>query len=197
MHGGSYCTPQEAGHIATYTDDWLLASASHQGALENTQLLLQHLERLGFRVNQEKSVLTPSQRISFIGLTLDSVSLRAHLSVERVDAFLACLALFRRGKWLPFRTCLRLLGLMASAKVIIPLGRLYMRGLQCWVASLGLDRSRHGHCCVRVTVECMAALYQWKLLGFLTQGIPVGPVLTRKVVTTDASLQGWGATHEL
>ena len=51
----------------------------------------------------------------------------------------AMLALFRRGNVVTLRQCQRLLGLMASAIVVIPLGRLYMRGAQRWVASLGLD----------------------------------------------------------
>lgn len=43
-------------------------------------------------------------------------------------------------------------------------------------------------------MECVAALYQWRLPGFLTQGVPVGPVLTGEVLTIDAPLQG--PTHD-
>ncbi|KAJ8346666.1 hypothetical protein SKAU_G00280670 [Synaphobranchus kaupii] len=49
----------------------------------------------------------------------------------------------------------------------------------------------------RLTVrhECTAALRHWENTDFFTQGTPLG-VLMRKVVTTDASLSGWGATEE-
>lgn len=105
--------------VATYIN-WLVRS----GPLEHKNMLLLHMESLVLRVNQEKSILTPNKSISFIGLTLDMVFLKAYLSAKQVKAFLACLALFCRENLLIFRTCLQLLGLMASAIVVIPLGRL-------------------------------------------------------------------------
>lgn len=101
--------------VATYIN-WLVRS----GPLEHKNMLLLHMESLVLRVNQEKSILTPNKSISFIGLTLDMVFLKAYLSAKQVKAFLACLALFCRENLLVFRTCLQLLGLMASAIVVIP-----------------------------------------------------------------------------
>ncbi|XP_041931407.1 LOW QUALITY PROTEIN: uncharacterized protein LOC121695003 [Alosa sapidissima] len=178
--------------LATFIDDWLVAAYSYQEAQQHTALLTEHLLLLGFRINWEKSVLCPCQITTFIGLSLN----RARLSAERVKAFRACLALFRRGATVKFRVCLRLLGLMASALVVVPLGRLYMRAVQRWVASLGLNPSRHCHRPVAISAACCAALRPWKRPLFLTEGTTMGAVLHRKVVTTDASLSGWGATHE-
>lgn len=182
--------------LATYIDDWLLAAQSPQQTLAHASLLMAHLADLGFTVNREKSVLVPTQSINFIGLTLDSAAFRARLSAERVEAFRACLALFRRGTRLRFKLCLRLLGLMASALVVIPLGRLHMRPFQRWVASLGLNPARHGHRLVSVSLACVMALRPWRRTGFLLTGVAMGTILSRKVVTTDASRLGWGATHE-
>ncbi|XP_041864797.1 uncharacterized protein LOC121654646 [Melanotaenia boesemani] len=182
--------------LATYIDDWLLAAQSQEEVQAHIRVLTSHLAALGFTINWEKSVLSPTQDITFIGLSLNSVEFRARLSVERVKALRACLALFRRGAWLKFRLCLRLLGLMASALVVIPFGRLHMRPFQRWVASLKLSPTRHGHCRVLISLACVQALRPWKRTAFLTTGVPMGTVLTRKVVTTDASMSGWGATHE-
>ncbi len=46
-------------------------------------LVLRHLSQLGLRVNWEKSKLSPVQRISFLGVELDSVSITARLTEER------------------------------------------------------------------------------------------------------------------
>lgn len=140
----------------------LIGCGVRSGPLEHKNMLLLHMESLVLRVNQEKSILTPNKSISFIGLTLDMVFLKAYLSAKQVKAFLACLALFCRENLLVFRTCLQLLGLMASAIVVIPLGRLYTRGFQRCIVSLRLDCSHHRHCQVRVLVDCVAALHQWK-----------------------------------
>ena len=108
----------------------------------------------------------------------------------------ATLKLFHRGNMVTLRQCQRLLGLMASSIMAIPLGRLYMRGAQRWVASLGLDPHRDGRRRIKVSLGCSLALHQWKRPDFLTQGVAIGPILARKVITTDASLVGWGAIHE-
>lgn len=182
--------------LATYIDDWLLAALCPQQIQAHTRLLLSHLASLGFTVNWEKSVLIPSQSIEFIGLHLNSITCKARLSADRIKALSACLATFRRGTLLHYRTCLRLLGLMASALVVVPLGRLHMRPFQRWVAALRLNPSRHGHRRVLVTAGCVRALRPWRRDTFLTVGVAMGTVTARKVITTDASLWGWGATHE-
>ncbi|XP_053173996.1 uncharacterized protein LOC128357652 [Scomber japonicus] len=103
---------------------------------------------------------------------------------------------FHPGKSVQFRLCLRLLGLMASAILVVRLGRLHMREFQLWVASCGRDPVRHGARRVLVTPGCVRALRHWRAPYFLTRGVPMGSVLSRTVVTTDASLTGWGGIHE-
>ncbi|XP_047205469.1 uncharacterized protein LOC124857922 [Girardinichthys multiradiatus] len=182
--------------LATYIDDWLIAAQSLEELRTHAEMLTLHLTALGFTINWEKSILTPVQTITFIGLSLNSVEFRARLSAERVKAFQACLALFRRGTQVKFRLCIRLLGLMASALAVITLGRLHMRPFQRWVASLSLSPTRHAHRSVLVSLICARALSPWKRPGFLNTGVTMGTILTRKVINTDASLTGWGATHE-
>ncbi len=157
------------------------------------RLPMSYLMGLGFAINWENSALVPTQIITFIGLSLNSVAFRARLSAERVKAFQAYLALFHRGTLLKFRMCLRLLGLMESALMVTPFGRLYMRPFQQWVISIKLSPSHHSHRQVLVSTACIKALPQWKRTAFLTAGIPMGTVMMRKVVTTDTSQQ---AMHE-
>ena len=49
---------------------------------------------------------------------------------------------------------------------------------------------------VLVTQRCMDTLRPWMDVSFLSAGVRVGAVISRKVITTDASLTGWGAVHE-
>ncbi|KAL3999504.1 Ran GTPase-activating protein 1 [Sarotherodon galilaeus] len=182
--------------IASYIDNWLLLSESEIMGREHTRLTVDHLMALGFTINYEKSVLQPAQAISFIGIALNSKSYRACLSVDRAQKMLSHAGIFQLGRYLPFRKCLQMLGLMASSLAVIPLGRLHMREFQQWVASLRLNQKCHTHRHIRVTADCAAALHCWRNPTFLTQGVSLGAVTARKVVTTDASLTGWGATHE-
>lgn len=65
-----------------------------------------------------------------------------------------------------------------------------------WVLSLHFSPLRDLFRSVTVTRACTAALRHWRSADFYAQGTPLGTVMLRKVVTTDASLTGWGATQE-
>ena len=181
--------------IATYIDDWAIFGDSRQQAERHVNLVVSHLTSLGFTVNYEKSVLSPTRTINFLGMTLDSTSFTARLSEDRVNSIMACAATFRVGHKVPFRTCMKMAGLMASALYVIRLGRLYARPFQRWMQSLQVPYSRPHHL-VMVRAECTLALLRWRDRCFLSEGVTMGLVTSRKVITTDASLTGWGATHE-
>lgn len=89
----SFCLCAEAGltplritglRILTYIDDWLIIAESKEKVLQDTGRVLAHITSLGFQVNVGKSNLTPSQNVNFLGLELNSVAMRARLSLERV-----------------------------------------------------------------------------------------------------------------
>lgn len=140
-----------------------------------------------------KKFLFPTQDITFIGLSLDSVALRVRLSAQRVEAFRACPTLFHRRTRLKFRICLRL----ALALTVISLGHLHMRPFQQWVASLNLNLTCHGQRQVFILMACILGLHPWGHTTFLSTGVTMGTILSRKVISTDASLVGWGATCEV
>ncbi len=88
----------------------------------------------------------------------------------------------------------RLLGHMASAAAVTPLGLLHMRPLQHWLH----DRVprwawRRGTYRVSVTPSCRQTFGPWSDLAFLRAGVPLGQVSRHVVVSTDASAMGWGA----
>ncbi|KAL0160837.1 hypothetical protein M9458_044562, partial [Cirrhinus mrigala] len=118
--------------ILNYLDDWLLIAHSQDVLCEQRDLVLWHLSHLGLQVNLEKSRLSPVQRISFLSVELDSVNMTAHLTNDCAQSVLNCLNSFRH------KTA-RLLGHMAAAAAVTPLGLLHMRPIQhCTVAHSGL-----------------------------------------------------------
>ncbi|KAL0180328.1 hypothetical protein M9458_025770, partial [Cirrhinus mrigala] len=68
--------------ILNYLDDWLILAHSRDIVCTHRDVVLNHLARLGLRVNWEKSKVSPVQCISFLGVELDSVSMTARLSQE-------------------------------------------------------------------------------------------------------------------
>ncbi len=86
---GALTPLREVGvRILNYLDDWLILAQSREQLGDHRDLVLRHLSQLGLRVNWEKSKLSPVQRISFLGVELDSVSMTARLTEERAQAVL-------------------------------------------------------------------------------------------------------------
>ncbi len=186
---------REAGiRILNYLDDWLILAQSRALLCEHRDMVLSHLSRLGLQVNQEKSKLSPTQRISFLGMELDSVNLTARLSEEHAQSMLRCLESLQRKRAVPLKHFQRLLGHMASSAAITLLGLLHMRPLQRWLH----DRVprwawRHGTYRVSLTPSCRRTFSPWSDLAFLRAGVPLEQVSRHVVVSTDASATGWGA----
>ncbi len=133
---GALTPLREVGvRILNYLDDRLILAQSREQLGDHRDLVLRHLSQLGLRVNWEKSKLSPVQRISFLGVELDSVSMTARLTEERAQAVLNCLSSFRGRNVVPLKQFQRLLGHMASAAAVTPLGLLHMRPLQHWLHS--------------------------------------------------------------
>src|SRR4029434_9645566 len=117
------------------------SSHSRATAVQDCHLVVAHLNRLGFVINKEKSVLCPSQTMHFLGMILDSTSIEVRLSRERINAIKTCGRRFRLGQSVSSLCCQRLLGMMASAAIALPLGMPF----QIWYLSLRLNAVTDRH----------------------------------------------------
>ncbi len=72
--------------------------------------MLKHLSLLRLRVNWLKSKLVPTQRISFLGMELDSVYQTARLTQERAQSVMNCLMTLSGRTSVPLKHFQRLLG---------------------------------------------------------------------------------------
>lgn len=75
---------RSAGLLSTlYLDYWLLLGQSYQECLTNVETTRELLISLGFIVNEEKSVLVPSQSYKFLGMIINSSNMTLSLPNEK------------------------------------------------------------------------------------------------------------------
>ena len=157
---------------------------------------MDYLEYMGFTINLKKSAPWPSRQATYLGLRLDTVSMRATLTQERWLATRTVLAKIIPGSHVRYHTIKRLLGLLASAHQVVPLGLLFMRRLQLWFAVHYLkygDNPRFNNYNIRVPQEVGLDLDHWNRACTDMGGVPMGPRGPEVTIFTDASLKGWGA----
>ncbi len=182
--------------VLNYLDDWLILAHSRELVSRHRDIILRHIHSLGLRMNSKKSVLFPSQRTVFLGVHLDSVQIQARLAPARISNFTACLARFKLGHHVSVSTCRRLLGLMAAASPLLPLGLLHMRPFLWWMKELRLNPKIPAARLIRVSRSCFRPLLQRRDPAFLQSGVRMGAIHRRHMITMDASMTGWGAVFE-
>ena len=181
--------PRTGMRVLFYLDDLLLLARSREEAALQTDTLVCHLSSLGFMINWKKSSALPAQFVTYLGVELDSVSMRARLSQQREDALTA---LLRRVT--PPKVVTALSVMMSAGHVVVPLGLLHMRRLQRWFIHLHVDPVRQRRRIIAVPPSEDADLVYWKNPRTLSVGVPLGRVASHISVFTDASLSGWVGT---
>ena len=182
--------------LAWFLDDLLVLARSPEQCIHTTHELMEFMEYMGFTINWKKSAPWPSRQATYLGMALDTVSMRATLTQERWEATRTALARCIPGTFMRYRNAKRLLGHLASAHQVVPLGLLFMRRLQLWFAvhylKYGNDR-RFDNTMILVSEDVTVDLDHWNRASLDIVSVPMGPRGPEVTIFTDASLQGWGA----
>ncbi len=99
--------------ILNYLDEWLNLAQLQAVLTSHKTLLLSHLGCQGLRVNLAKSILSPSQRVSFLGSVIDSMQMTATVSAERATSIQRHAASFREGTARSLKAFQKKLGLLS------------------------------------------------------------------------------------
>ncbi|XP_067420874.1 dynein axonemal heavy chain 14 [Emydura macquarii macquarii] len=148
---------------------------------------------LGLLINEQKSTLTPVQRIEFIGATLDATQARAFLPRPRFEAMAALINDLHRSPTTTVRRCLQLLGHMAACLYMVRFTRLRLRPLQRWLASVYAPIRHPLNRIVTLPTPLLTSLLWWKDPREVLKGVPFREMVPSVTLITDASDVGWGA----
>jgi hypothetical protein len=187
------CVRSLGVRMIAYLDDWLITAESETLCGQHTQLVLQQAATLGFRVNPEKSDLSPSRRFGFLGMQFDTVAWMVAPSADRIEGLRSLLQSLLSRRECSARVLYALLGRMESMALLLPLARLHKRPLQTQVADRWDQASGAWEDRIMLVPWFREAVSQWLDVGWIHSSVPIslGPPLAE--IFTDASLEGWGA----
>lgn len=179
--------------IFPYLDDWLVKVPSHLATEEAVGLCTQLFRQLGLQLNKEKLVLSPSRSAKFLGAVLDTVCCKAFPSTERQTKLMTSARRLCKGRSFSLHLYKSLMDSISSCIPLIPNCRLRMRplqeqlDLQCRQIDGSFDDK------ITITQPMREAAKWWTIKDNISQGVTFKVSPAPLVITTDASLEGWGA----
>ena len=179
--------------ILFYLDDWLILAGSLEDALRAKNLILSLSCKLGLILNLEKSMLVPSQTVTYLGMIIDSRSMLVSPTPKRVANLISLVQEFQSLRSNSAHRWEVLLGHMVSLEKFRPLARLRLRHFQHWL-NLKWDRQVDSKEAIMVVPSfLLRALPWWEDSVAWLRGVPLQPPSPSLVIFSDASNLGWGA----
>ena len=184
---------RKLGYISVvYIDDTWLISEDYNSCVNNIAETITLLDRLGFVIHPEKSILIPTQEITFSGLIFNSANMTVKLTPERaLKLKTACLENLEATTPL-IRDMAQLLGLMTSSFPGIMYGALHYRVLEMEKTCALKQTKRNFDRSMTLSSEAKSDI-QWWIDSISEAYNPVNHGDPDINMTTDASLSGWGA----
>ncbi len=112
--------------VLVYLDDFLIIEKTKKRCQLALDTLLQLLRQLGFAISYNK-VVTPTQKLCFLGIDICTVSLTLSLPQQKVIKFMDMLQAFRTRKRASLRQLQHLAGRLNWAAQVVYGGRSYLR----------------------------------------------------------------------
>ena len=150
------------------------------------------LTSLGFTIHKEKSITTPTQIITFLGFTINSIT---SLPPEKVTKILTLCRQFFTAEMVSLRLLAQLLGLLESHRPAIWKAPLHFRHLQ---AQLIQDLQKHNlqyDIWTPLTQASKTELKWWLTNLQQLNGSQIAAPPPDITIFTDASKKGWGAIY--
>lgn len=185
---------QQKIRLLRYPDDWLILVSSKQEAQQATQTLIKLCQTLGIVINWEKSSLTPSQSMTFLGMEIQSLPLKVFPSLARLTNLRAHLTSFLASSHPPASEWISLLGHMASLIHIISNSRRRMRSLQSQLHKIWDPQSQQDSICIPWNSDILEDLQWWLNDYNLNAGQSLQTAPPILLLFSDASTEGWGAS---
>jgi hypothetical protein len=183
---------QQGVRVHVYLDDWLFLAQDKHRLLKSIPWILEFLESLGLLINKSKSRLEVSQSFEYLGLHFETCSASVRPADHLITKLIAAAAPQSLPEFITPRLLMKHIGLINFMADFVPLGRLFLRPIQHWLASQWCQRTGDLDVSLQTNQPLSQALAKWTDRTWLQSEVPLVPPRPTLTLCTDASLVGWG-----
>lgn len=188
---------RKLGHPSIiYVDDSLLKGDNYAECLENIELTKELLESTGFTIHYNKSVISPTQNITFLGFDIDTVRMTISITDKKKAKIQdLCISILKTHSPTTRRIAC-LLGNISASFEGVPFGRLHFRDLeQDKIKSLKQNKGNFESTC-KLSDRGIKNIKWWRDNISTAVKSLTPPKEVDYVIYTDASNEGWGANDQ-
>ena len=179
--------------IIIYIDDILIMSESAALAAQHLEVLTHILQCLGFIINTEKSVMSPTQELEFLGMLVNTNTLLLSLPADKVKQIRAEAIRISNMASLSARLLSHFLGKLSAATQAIPPAPLFYRCLQRDLQIALINSNQDYEIPLSLSQPSREELSWWRENLPKWNGKPLKHKSEQVIISSDASLLGWGA----
>jgi len=182
--------------VNCYMDDLLILGRSREECQEAVKVTLETLKMFGWQVNMDKSHLTPTQELDYLGFTINTEATPTlAMQKEKLTALKKeirrLLVQGHQQQGITARRLARTLGtLIANSPAVEPTPIMTRHLFSCLREKTGWDSL------IFLDQDAMEELQWWHENIRTWKATPVSQPVPTMVLMTDASKTGWGATLE-
>ena len=187
----SHLREQYGYKLVGYIDDIILTQQTEEDMHEATKVTIELLLELGFTISIKKSVVIPTQKIDFLGFTLDSINMTTALTPEKAHNIRLFCEKTVASKEITIRHFAKLLGMMNATEQGNKFCQLHTRRLE--IQKTEILRANAGNYDRNMKVsDIIRSELRWWIDNIESIDKPVRNHTPELVILTDASLKGWG-----
>ncbi|RCN45092.1 hypothetical protein ANCCAN_08902 [Ancylostoma caninum] len=180
--------------LIMYIDDWAFFASSKEECISHLRYALEIFAKLGLRVNMEKSILSPCQRLEFLGIEIDTLTAQFTIPSGKITRIQEEAASLLEKKEVKARDLSQFIGRVNFTAIASPLSTHMIRLLQ---RDLAVTLRSHNDTTYDEALQ-LSERSKEDLKWFCEQlqhhasasFTKFTPVIT---ITSDASKAGWGA----
>ena len=185
----------ELGHVCfPYIDDSFIMGNTEEECCLAVKDTKEILEKLGFKINEEKSELIPSHRLEFLGFIIDSERMTVSLTSEKIEKFNNTAKQLLVENTPIIRNVAALIGLMVAYTPGVEFGAAHYKFLETDKIKALRKNKGDFEKQMWVSKEGKEDIYWW--LDNLENSRQIRLSDPDLELFTDASLLGWGAHTE-